>query len=246
MTEASTDLNDQLRASATSNRILIAAIAGIIFLTLYPFRFLLNRHVHGPVIPFFLDGWGKAAGPFDVVLNILLFVPYGFGLALKFRGKGKSRAATLGVCLVAGALLSYTIELLQFYIPLRDSGWEDVFTNSTGSVVGFLLFELCGTFVLGLLSDAERIFGVWLSLGRSVLVLTLYFGLWFAFSIMLARQVRLSGWQPASVLIVGNRISAQSRSGWKGEVYQLEFWDHALSDRFTRALTTHEPADPGG
>jgi len=144
MTEASTDLNDQLRASATSNRILIAAIAGIIFLTLYPFRFLLNRHVHGPVIPFLLDGWGKAAGPFDVVLNILLFVPYGFGLALKFRGKGKSRAATLGVCLVAGALLSYTIELLQFYIPLRDSGWEDVFTNSTGSVVGLLLFEMCG------------------------------------------------------------------------------------------------------
>jgi hypothetical protein len=246
MTNSSKDSGDLLRASSWSNRTLIASVAAILLLTLYPFRFGLNGHVYGPVLPFFLDGLGKNAGKLDAFLNVLLFVPYGFGLALRARKNGRSRAATLGLCLVGGALLSYTVELLQFYIPMRDSGWEDVFTNSSGSVVGFLLFELCGTFVLGLLSDAERIFGVWLSLGRSVLVLTLYFGLWFAFSIMLARQVRLSGWQPASVLIVGNRISAQSRSGWKGEVYQLEFWDHALSDRFTRALTTHEPADPGG
>jgi glycopeptide antibiotics resistance protein len=246
MTEASTDLNDQLRASATSNRILIAAIAGIIFLTLYPFRFLLNRHVHGPVIPFFLDGWGKAAGPFDVVLNILLFVPYGFGLALKFRGKGKSRAATLGVCLVAGALLSYTIELLQFYIPLRDSGWEDVFTNSTGSVVGLLLFEMCGTFVLTLVSRAEWVLNAWLSLWRTILILTLYCVLCFTISLVLQRQTRLSNWQPDSLLVVGDAISGQSGSGWKGEVYQLELWDHALPDKFARSLTSGGLVDPAG
>lgn len=246
MTNSSKDSGDLLRASSWSNRTLIASVAAILLLTLYPFRFGLNGHIYGPVLPFFLDGWGKNAGELDAFLNVLLFVPFGFGLALRSRKKGKSRAATLGLCLAGGALLSYTVELLQFYIPMRDSGWEDVFTNSSGSVVGFLLFELCGTFALGLLADAERIFGAWLSLGRSVLVLTLYFGLWFALSLLFAREVRLSGWQPASLLVVGNRISAQSRSGWKGEVAQLEFWDHALSDRFARALTAHEPADPVG
>jgi hypothetical protein len=246
MTEASTDLDDQLRAPVPSNRILIAAVAGILFLTLYPFRFLLNRHMHGPVIPFFLDGWGKDAGPFDVVLNILLFVPYGFGLALKFRGKGKSRAATLGVCLVAGALLSYTIELLQFFIPLRDSGWEDVFTNSTGSVVGFFLFEMCGAFVLALVSHSERVLSAWLSLWRAILILGLYFVLCFTISLVLQRQTRLSNWQPDSLLFVGDPISGHSGSGWRGEVYQLELWDHALPDKLARGLTSGGSADPVG
>ena len=210
MKDTSKDSDDLLRASGWSNRTLIASVAAILLLTLYPFRFGLNGHIYGPVLPFFLDGWGKNAGKRDAFLNVLLFVPYGLGLALRFRKKGKSRAATLGLCLAGGALLSYTVELLQFYIPMRDSGWEDVFTNTSGSVVGFLLFELCGTFVLGLLSDVERIFVAWLSLGRSVLVLTLYFGLWFTVSLTLARQVRLSGWQPASVLVVGDRTSSES------------------------------------
>jgi VanZ like family len=244
MTDSSKNSHDLLRASGWSNRTLIASVAGILLLTLYPFRIGLNGHLYGPVLPFFLDGWGKNAGIPDALLNVLLFVPYGFGLALRARKKGRSRAATLGLCLVGGVLLSYTVELLQFYIPSRDSGWEDVFTNSSGSVVGFLLFELCGTFVLGLLCDVERTIDAWLGLGRSVLVFALYLGLWFALSLMLARQVRLSGWQPGSVLVVGNRISAESRSGWKGQVYQLELWDHALVDRVARTLTSHEPADP--
>ena len=246
MTDESRDSYDQLRASGWSNRTLIASVAAIGLLTFYPFRFGLNGHVYSRVLPFFLDGWAKNAGKLDVFLNVLLFVPYGFGLALRSRKKGKSRAATLGLCLVGGVLLSYTVELLQFYIPMRDSRWEDVFTNTSGSVVGFLLFEVCGTVVVGLLSDAERIFGAWLSLWGSVLVLTLYFGLWFAISLTLQRQVRLSGWQPDSLLVVGNAVSAQSRSGWKGEVYQLELWDHALSDPFARTLTSHGPADPAG
>jgi len=246
MTDSPTDSVDQLRFSAPSNRTLIAAVAGILFLTLYPFRFALNRHLYGPVTPFFLNGWGKGAGKFDVLLNVLLFVPYGFGLALKFRGKGKSRAATLCVCLAGGALLSYTIEMLQFYIPLRDSGWEDVFTNSAGSVVGFLLFEVCGTAVLGLISDIECFLTTWLSVWRAVLILALYFVLWFTVSLALQRQTQLSNWQPDSLLVVGNDISGQSRSGWRGEVYQLELWDRALSDQLARSLTSGGPANPAG
>jgi hypothetical protein len=243
MTPARTDSDDRLRGSVSSRRILIAALVGILFLTLYPFRFDFNEGSHSPLVPFLLNGWGKNAGIFDMFLNVLLFVPYGFGLALQSREKGKSMAVTLGICLAGGALFSYVIELLQYYIPMRDSGWEDVFTNSTGSVVGSLLCGLCGTAVLGLISDAERLLSAWLSFWRAVLILTLYLVLWFTFSFALERQARLSNWLPDSLLIVGN---ARSPSSWRGEVYELALWDHALPDRFARSLTSGGPPDSVG
>jgi VanZ family protein len=246
MAEPPMQSKDQLRASSWSHRILIAAVVGILFLTLYPFRFGFTRHPSGHVFPFLLNGWGKDGGPFDVFLNVLLFVPYGFGLAERFCEQGKSRAATLGATLAAGALLSYTIEFLQFYIPLRDSGWEDVLTNSAGSVAGFLLFELCGTVALRLLSETERVRGAWLTLWRSVLILLLYFGLWLAISVPLQKEIQLSNWQPDSLLVVGHTGSGQVGSGWKGEVYRLELWDHALPDQIARTLTSQEPADAVG
>ncbi len=63
-----------------------------------------------------------------------------------------------------GAILSYAIEITQFYIPMRDSGWEDVFTNTTGSVVGFFLFELLGAPVIRFLSQCEAALRSWLTL----------------------------------------------------------------------------------
>jgi glycopeptide antibiotics resistance protein len=129
MTEPQTPPQLQPSTSAWSHRILIAAVVGILFLTLYPFRFSLVGH--GPdAAPYLLAGWGsKNAGMLDAFLNIALFVPYGFGFAEEVRERGGSRAVALGVALIAGALLSYTVELLQFYIPMRDSGWEDIITN---------------------------------------------------------------------------------------------------------------------
>jgi len=59
ITDAPTDSIDQLRPSASFNRILIASVVGILLLTLCPFRFALNGHLYGPVTPFFLDGWEK-------------------------------------------------------------------------------------------------------------------------------------------------------------------------------------------
>ena len=47
------------------------------------------------------------------------------------------------------------VEVLQFYIPARDSGWEDVISNSMGSVAGFFLFQLCGGAILEELSKWE-------------------------------------------------------------------------------------------
>jgi glycopeptide antibiotics resistance protein len=134
-----------------SNRFLTLSIAGILFLTLYPFEFsrLPKPYSHSPL----LLGHASSSGTIDVLLNVLLFVPFGFALACKLL-KNRRWTSALFHSVAISALCSYLIELLQLYIPQRASGWEDVFTNTTGAVLGFLAFAL-----LGLGRELERMLG---------------------------------------------------------------------------------------
>src|SRR5580704_2185141 len=92
--------------SSWSNRILTAALAGILFLTLFPFRFVFHLNLSRHASPFLLGGSGKPVEAYDNFLNILLFVPFGFALTEKLREWRKSGAATLALVLASGALLS--------------------------------------------------------------------------------------------------------------------------------------------
>jgi hypothetical protein len=188
-------------------------------------------------------------GPIDAFLNVLLFVPFGFGLADKLRERGKPRAATAALVLVAGALLSYGIEFLQFYIPGRDSGWEDVLTNGTGAFVGALLFHAWGGALLRFLSQIDAALGAFLTWRKAALTLVIYFACWFAISSHLQKQTRLSNWDPHCLLTVGNDAAGQPSTGWQGEVFELQLWDRALPDVLATALTagvgpTDTPAVP--
>jgi glycopeptide antibiotics resistance protein len=151
-------------SSSWSNRFLIAAIVGILFLTLFPFRFDFQSRLLGNSSPFFLGSGMKTSGFSDAFLNVLLFIPLGFGFAEKLRERRMSRTATFFSVWVTGAMFSYAIEIAQIYIPMRDSGWEDVITNSTGAIVGFLLYELVGTLTIDSLSRWEILLRSWLTL----------------------------------------------------------------------------------
>jgi|SRR5579875_155121 len=142
--------------SGWSNWILFASVAGILLLTLYPFRFDLARTPAGGGNPFLLGDSHTPKGAVGSVLNVLLFIPFGFGLSEKLRACGLSRKTTVLLALGSGAAFSYVVEFLQIYIPSRDSGWSDVLTNSAGSVVGFFLFEILGAAILRILSRAEE------------------------------------------------------------------------------------------
>jgi hypothetical protein len=233
-------LRSESRDAAWSNRILILAVAGILFLTLYPFRFDVRTPI-GFASPFLLGRSVKISGFYNVFLNILLFTPFGFGLAEKLREGGKSRRFTFAIALIVGVLFSYGIEFLQFYIPERDSGWEDVVTNSTGSVVGFLLFEGLGRTVLPILSACERALTAVLSGWRVALVLLLYFGLWFAASIHLQRETRLSNWNPDSLLVIGN--DAAGKGAWTGQIRLLQIGDRAISNDEAKRVLAAESAN---
>ena len=229
--------------SSWSSRVLLLSVAAILFLTLYPFRFDFARHVARPLFPFSLGGWGKDMGHLDDFLNVLLFLPYGFGLAEKLRERGKSRLATIGFTLAAGALLSYAVELLQIYIAQRDSGWEDILTNSFGAVVGAILYDVFGGTALRIVSAGERKVGDWLTWQRAALVLLLYVGVWCVVAVRLQKEARLSNWNSDSLLVIGNSASNRFSSVWKGQVLELEIWDYAVSPESARALTSRDLAD---
>jgi VanZ family protein len=70
----------------------------------------------------------------DLAVNIAGFIPPGFFICatlLRLRGKHPVALAT-----IAGFLLSLTIEILQAYIPMRNSGTTDLITNTLGAGIG--------------------------------------------------------------------------------------------------------------
>lgn len=225
-----------------SNRILILSVAGILFLTLFPFALVFHSRLPGNASPFLLQSGMKGVGALDDVLNVLLFIPFGFGLAEKLRQRGMSRGAAFLAALASGAMLSYGIEFLQNYVPSRDAGWHDVLTNTAGSVIGFALFELAGGIAVRLLSAAERFLAGLLSFRRAVWIVPLYFILWFAASAHLQQESQPSNWDPNCSLVVGNTAAGRPASGWSGEINRLEVWHNALADDLAARLTAGDQA----
>ena len=230
-------------ATKWSTRILILSLIGILFLTLFPFRFRLPAHLPANRIPFLLGAWEKDAAAFDAFLNVLLFVPFGFAIAAKRRERGESWPATLVWAFASGALLSYAIEFVQLYIPMRDSGWQDVITNTSGSVVGFILFDVYGPATLRLLSASERALEKMLAWPRDAVTAAAYLALWIAISIPLQMQTRLSNWNADSLLVVGNDPAGSFSTAWKGQLLRLQIWDRAIGADPARKLAA---GGPGG
>jgi VanZ family protein len=77
----------------------------------------------------------------DALFNIIGFVPFGFLLCAWLGNTLLARRAVL-YSFLAGALFSFLIELIQGYIPQRDSGFNDVITNSLGALLGALLLRV--------------------------------------------------------------------------------------------------------
>jgi glycopeptide antibiotics resistance protein len=223
-----------------ANRILVSSLIGIVCLTLFPFRLDFSEFHSLHRSPFLLGESLKYVARLDFFLNVLLFVPFGAGIAAQMRNRGVSRSVALIVALVAGAFTSYTVEFLQLFIPMRDSGWNDIISNSMGSVTGFLLFELCGELLLKPMTSLERSVESWLSFWGTCGFLLVYLGFFFILSVPLQKQTRLNDWDPAASLFVGSDGTA--RYAWKGQIAKLEIWNRALPDEFARKLTSGDVA----
>jgi glycopeptide antibiotics resistance protein len=116
--------------------LLLAVVTGlIIYVSLYPFRFTAD----GPTLAEALRvlTWARASRG-DMFNNVLLYVPFGFCVALLIEPRW-GRIAGLVAGSLAGAGLSLHLELLQASVAPRVSSLTDLSLNAGGSVVGAIL-----------------------------------------------------------------------------------------------------------
>lgn len=121
-------------------------LSGVLYVTLMPMLASLPFCLNHPYIPMELmpfrdlhHGYGDAER--QIILNIVMTVPFGILLPLSRRCAGK--ACGVLRCVLLTAAMSLSIELLQ---PLlngaRSSDITDLITNTLGGLLGYLLF-LC-------------------------------------------------------------------------------------------------------
>jgi glycopeptide antibiotics resistance protein len=227
MKQMNSDSPRALSSRSWSNRILAASLFGILFFTLFPYWVDLNATRANGRSPFLLAGPLRFDGILHTFLNALLFMPFGFALSQLFRGRRKSLPKRLAIAAIAGAVLSYSIEITQLYIPSRDSAWDDVIANALGALAGAAFGLIAGGYIFRALSAVEKYLEQILSLRKIIIVALIYFGIWLAVSIPLQHKSRLDNWSPNSFLIVGYDLNEDTR--WTGAVSRIQLWDRSLS-----------------
>lgn len=124
----------EIRRPAQSSLIAVAMVAVIVYGSLYPFVFRIPSDGVGPIATF-LATWNERPGRGDFLANILLYLPFGFFFLLGSR-RGPHFAGGLLLAVLAGALLSLSIELTQYYDEGRVTSATDFYANTFGTCLG--------------------------------------------------------------------------------------------------------------
>ena len=172
--------------------VLLLYFLGIIgVITLAPFRFTAPVHVEILGV----GGW------FDVVANVLLFVPLGFLYPLT---RAADDEPSPGRVFLLGLLLSAGIEATQLFEPERVTSFVDVLTNAAGAGAGALIVRTITRRVrtnarlVGRLS-LENVAAGWMVLGTFPVLLR-----YPLIGIALVAVVGLMTWYESSRSVAGN------------------------------------------
>ena len=84
--------------------------------------------------------WGRWSFWKDVIINIAGFVPFGFTL-LMYLSSVTPPAGRTAKAILLGFCLSLSIEVIQRFLPTRDSGMMDLVTNTIGTIGGAFLYR---------------------------------------------------------------------------------------------------------
>ncbi len=107
----------------------------IVYASLQPFAPWIEP---APGTPFWTFApWPPRWTRFDVIANLMAYVPFGMFAALLPRRA--TLALRTGVALAMGLALSFCLETLQTFMPPRDANLIDLMANSGGALIGGFL-----------------------------------------------------------------------------------------------------------
>ena len=98
--------------------------------------FVLHKKFLEPFWREFRPNWVFAQ---NTILNIVAFIPLGFLFCAYFSSVRALNRPRL-VAIILGGVVSLTIEILQAYLPTRESGTLDIITNTLGTASGAMLY----------------------------------------------------------------------------------------------------------
>ncbi len=104
----------------------------IVYASLQPFANWMAPVAGSPY--FLFAPWPPRWVRYDIVVNFVAYVPFGFfvGLIPRWRGPSPQFALAAGT----GAVLSLAMETLQMFLPTRDASVADLLSNSAGAALG--------------------------------------------------------------------------------------------------------------
>ena len=106
----------------------------IVYASLYPFA---GWRVPGvSPLAFLLLGWPRWWTSFDLVSNLLGYMPLGFLYFVALVRGGQPAARSAWIASALGTLLSFSMEFLQNYLPERVSSNVDLGLNGAGTMLG--------------------------------------------------------------------------------------------------------------
>lgn len=206
--------------------IIFGGIFLVLYTTLFPFDFILRGDSFLKETGARFDfTWVKLRTPIDLLRNIVLFIPIGFGFTYILRKKLKTWIAVLTI----GLGLSLTVELLQVLLPARDPSLSDLVTNSLGTFLGYLAFCWWGYKVLNSVSALiEK--SKWLVSIKPLMTIFVGYLLFFVIiSIYLQSTSNLSNWDTGFPLILGNERTGDRP--WQGYISDLNITNRSLSEK---------------
>ena len=203
--------------------LLIASLSAICVATIFPFKFVIPEGFSGR---FIVDEFALGSTIKDYWQNVLLFIPFGIGLAGAIARQQRSSLTILIVSFLASAILSTTVELTQFFLPTRVSNLTDIICNSLGGTFGAILYGWRSSivrFMVGILTANPHK----LSLKSLLVAIASYCSLVILAIWILLISVNLSNWNDDFYLAIGNEVTGDRP--WNGYINSLYISDRSLA-----------------
>ena len=158
----------------------------------------------------------------------MLFLPLGFGISCLLQRKRFKSSVQLAAVLAVSSGLSFTIEVLQAFLPSRNPTLTDILSNSFGGFLGFLCFYLIHSRVFGYGSKLTKKRKECFSIKKLIVGFIGYSILIFLFILTLKSGANLSNWDKTFPLLLGNEKTGNRP--WQGYISEVYVTSEALSD----------------